>query len=442
MPTDSNASRQNRRDFMKTTAAVGSAVYVSGMPAMASNRFAGEQINFACIGVEGKGSSDTDDAGRNAKVVALCDIDEQRLNKKATRYKDAQKFVDYREMLDEIGDKVDAVTVSTPDHSHAPAAAMALRMGKHTFCQKPLTWSINEARTLRGLAKEYGVCTQMGNQGTATDGLREGVEICRSGMLGDIKEVHIWTNRPVWPQGSGRPTETMEVPKTLHWDLFLGPAPERPYHSAYHPFKWRGWLDFGTGALGDMACHTANMAVMALDLFDAKTCVAEHSGIVENETYPKSSKITFQFAATENRPAIPLYWYDGGNLPPAELLQGEKVGRSGSLVVGTEGSLYSKNDYHGNYQVLGIEDFKKPEQVLPRTKNHFGEFIEAIQTNNPSHAMSNFNYASRLTETILLGNVALRAGSLVEWDGEKGEITNNKDANKFLGREYRDGWKL
>ncbi|MBL4884740.1 MAG: Gfo/Idh/MocA family oxidoreductase, partial [Planctomycetaceae bacterium] len=324
-----------RRDFLKTSAgaaAVGTAYWVANEPKVALSDNPLEKINFACIGVEGKGSSDTDSAGRYGNVVALCDIDEARLNKKSTRYTGAEKFVDYREMLDAMGDKIDAVTVSTPDHSHAPASAAAIKLGKHCFTQKPLTWSVQEARYLRDLANKHEVATQMGNQGTSHDGLREGVEVLRDGAIGDVKEVHVWTNRPVWPQGEGRPQGTVAIPDGLHWDLFLGPAEERPYNPAYLPFKWRGWLDFGTGALGDMACHTANMVVMALELFDPLSVVAEHTGIVDNETYPKSSTITFQFGKTDSRGPVKMVWYDGGRKPSLDLTHGEKLSNSGSLV--------------------------------------------------------------------------------------------------------------
>ncbi len=440
------SSQASRRDFLKTGAtgvAVGTAFWVANQPRVALSNNAMERLNFACIGVEGKGSSDTDSAARAGEVVALCDIDGGRLNKKAQRYPDAAKFFDFREMLDQMGDKIDAVTVSTPDHTHAPAAAMAIRMGKHAFVQKPLTWSVHEARVLRQLANEHGVATQMGNQGTASNGLREAVEVLRDGAIGPVKEVHVWTNRPVWPQGEGRPTGAEQIPDGLHWDLFLGPAPERPYSSVYHPFKWRGWLDFGTGALGDMACHTANTVVMALDLFDPISIVAEHTGIVENETFPKSSTITFEFAANDNRGPVKMVWYDGGRRPSQELTLGQDVPSSGSLVLGEKGTLYSPNDYGASYKLLpeaNFKDYKKPDQSLPRTRDHFEEFALACAGGLP--AMSNFNYASRLTETILLGNVALRVNKKLEWNAEQGEFSNAPEANQYLHREYREGWTL
>jgi predicted dehydrogenase len=452
----------SRRQFLKTGAvAVGTAWWVSGKAyGFQDSKSPMERLNFANIGVGGKGASDSADSSGVGKVVAICDVDERTLNKRAAdeEFSDAKKFVDFRVMLDEMGDQIDAITVSTPDHTHAPAAAMGLRMGKHVFCQKPLTWSIEEARVLRELfqqQKPNGVCTQMGNQGTADTRLREGVEFLRTGQLGDIKEVHIWTNRPIWPQGEGRPQETAEPPKVLHWDLFLGPAPDRPYNpTAYHPFKWRGWIDFGTGALGDMACHTANLPVMALNLFDPVSVVAESSGIVENETFPKNSKITFQFpertsADGKTLPATTVVWYDGGNKPDPALIMGEKMSDSGFLAIGSEGRMYSPHDYGGVWMTLPKnKSFKQPEASLPRAPQsvneahpHMVEFANACRARKPEIAMSNFDYATRLTETILWGNVALRSGEKVEI-GKDGKITAPSVASQYLGRKYREGWTL
>jgi predicted dehydrogenase len=442
----------SRRDFLKTSGAVAGASaawWITGTRQQAAARSVLEKVNFACIGVGGKGRVDTTNAGKWGNIVALCDIDQKSLDGMARNFKSAAKYADYRKMFDEISDKIDAVTVVVPDHSHAAASVMAMRLKKHVYCQKPLTWSVQEARAMREIAAEYGVKTQMGNQGTSHDGLREAAEILRSGDLGTIKEVHVWTNRPIWPQGTGRP-EPEEVPAHVNWDLFLGPAPERPYSSKYHPFAWRGWLDFGTGALGDMACHTANMAVMALSLFDPTRISAESSGIVENESYPKWSQIEFDFAATPERGPVKMYWYDGGKLPKAELIHGEKMSSSGSCIVGDKGTLYSPNDYGAKYVLLPkekYEGYEKPEQSIPRCTvsgnpdyKQMGELINAI--GGGPDATSNFNYAARLTETILLGNVALRAGQPVEWDAKRMKITNMPEANQFLGREYRPGWTL
>lgn len=443
----------SRRDFLKSSAAVGSAFWVghSLSPVFAQPKATVEKLNFACIGIEGKGRSDSDDAGAHGNVVAICDIDEGRLNAASDRFPKAEKFTDFREMYAKMGDKIDAVTVSTPDHTHAPASVMGMRMGKHCFCQKPLTWSVTEARVMRELAKEKGLATQMGNQGTANTGLREAVEIIRAGLLGEINEVHVWTNRPIWPQGTGRPAGEEKVPAGVHWDQFLGPAQFRPYNAAYQPFKWRGWLDFGTGALGDMACHTANMAVMAADLFDPLWFESD-SGVFENETYPSKCKIKFQFGERDRadgkgkwKPCM-LHWYDGSNLPAQELVPGEKFSASGCLVVGSEATLYSPNDYAAQFSLFkpGTNtkiDYKKPEPVLPRSPGHFKEF--AIACAGGPAAMSNFEYAARLTGTILLGNLALRAGAgkRVNWDAAK-FTTGDTAIDKFLHREYRDGWKL
>jgi predicted dehydrogenase len=310
---------------------------------------------------------------------------------------------------------------------------------------------------MREVANEMKVATQMGNQGTANNGVREAVEIVRSGGIGTVKEVHVWTNRPIWPQGEGRPDRTDPIPKFVHWDLFLGPAPERPYvKDVYHPFKWRGWLDFGTGALGDMACHTANMGVMALELFDPVAIeVKNTSGIVAGESYPKFSVIEYEFPERSTVMFKPgqklapckLTWYDGQQYPPNALLQGEKRATSGMVIVGDQGSLYTPDDYGAEYVLLPrkkFEGYKLPEKFVPRCPNgvsvHFKEWVTACHGGPP--AMSNYNYSSRLTETMILGNLALRAGSRVEWDAKNQVVTNNPAANKFVRREYRAGYSV
>jgi predicted dehydrogenase len=413
----------------------------------AEDKSPNEQIRFACIGVDGKGSSDRDDAGRHGKIVALCDVDEERLGKAAARYTDAKKFTDFRQMYDEMGDQIDAITVSTPDHTHAVAAVRGMRMGKHCFCQKPLTYTVAEARLMREVAAEKKLCTQMGNQGTSSTGLREAVEIIRRGDIGTVQEVHLWTNRPIWPQGQGRPASQEPVPSHLKWDEWLGPAAERPYHSDYVPFKWRGWQDFGTGALGDMACHTMNMACMALQLFDPISVEAEvdpeWTGDARIESFPKWSVITFEFGPRGDLPPVTLKWYDGGKRPSESLHPGVKQGASGSLVVGEKGKIFSDNDYHGTYTLLpkeGFEGYKIPEVV--QSPGHFTEFANAIKENKPELAWSNFDYAGKFTETVLLGNVAVRAGQKIEWDGVNMKIRNLPDASHLISREYRKGWEL
>ncbi len=447
------AHRATRRDFLRQAALAGAAgpFLGAGLPAFAKPS-ANERVRFACIGVGGKGESDTVDAGSHGDVIAICDVDSKTLDKMAEKFPNAKKYFDYRMMLDDLDSKIDAVTVSTPDHTHAPASVRAMRMGKHCFCQKPLTWSIEEARVMRELAAEKSLATQMGNQGTAEGGFRKGVEIIRSGALGPIQEIHVWTNRPVWPQGISRPKGEESVPTNLHWDEFLGAAPERPFHSGYTPFNWRGWLDFGTGALGDMACHTINVAAMALGLFDPQSVeVVDTSGIIDRETYPTWSILRTQFGERHGRAPLSLTWYDGGEKLPKEkrafvdMLHGEEVPESGLLLVGTKGSFFSKNDYGAEHTLLPKDrfaDFKAPEPTLPRSPGHFREWVDAIQAGDPSKALSNFGYAGRLTETVLLGVVALKAGGKIEWDAETMKAKGRTDADPYIRRDYRKGFSI
>ena len=464
--------KTTRRRFIGQSAALGAGFWVGTQSRpRAYGQSALQSLSAACVGVGGKGGSDTSHIGeQGVSIVALCDVDQGTLTKKGREFPDAQQFSDFREMLDKLGDKVDIVTVSTPDHTHAAAAVKAMRMKKHVYCQKPLTWSIAEARLMREVADEMGVVTQMGNQGTSEDGLREAVEVVRSGAIGDVKEVHVWTNRPVWPQGEGRPEGEDPVPEGLNWDAWIGPAPMRPYvKGVYHPFAWRGWLDFGTGALGDMACHTTNMPVMALELWDPIAVTAvKNSGIVENETYPASSTLKFEFPERGDYGACDFYWYDGGNLPgddlirqlPASFQQRVKEQReggrktSGAVLVGTKGLLFSPDDYGARYFLLPedqYKNFKLPEQTLPRIpfagtgdQRQKWEFVNTIRGEYEPGTMSNFGYAGRLTETILVGNLALRAGEgqRIEWDAKNLKSTNVPDVNAFVSREYREGWSL
>lgn len=448
------AAHQNtRREFLQSTAAAAAVggFWAAGGVSAQESKSANEQIQFGCIGVGGKGSSDSSDAGRNGAVVAICDIDDTKLDAKAKEFKDAQRFHDFREMLDKLGDKIDAVTVSTPDHTHAPAAAKALRMGKHTFCQKPMTHSIYETRLLGQLAKEKNLATQMGNQGTSEAGLREGAALIKAGVLGDVSEVHVWTNRPVWPQGGER-AKPSDPPANIHWDLFLGPAPLRPFAAGYHSFSWRGWWDFGTGALGDMACHTLNLAFMGLDLQGATLITAETGGH-NRDSFPKWSLITLDFPERNGRKALKMHWYDGGQRPPLELLAGrkdesKKPSDSGLLVIGSKGKLYSPNDYGANFELFAGAE-KKPVEFV-RSPGHFKEFANAIRENKPELAVSNFpNYASPLTETVLLGNLAVYAANepktKVEVQWNSADLTSPSHQSllaKLIKHDYREGWTL
>ena len=432
--------QSNRREFLKHTALTGVGVWVAGTSFAQESTSANGQINFACVGVGGKGSSDSADAGRHGKVVAICDVDGRTLQKAAGAFKEAKKYFDFRTMYDEMGDKIDAVTVSTPDHCHAVAAVMGIKMGKHCFTQKPMTHSIYEARVMGELARETKLATQMGNQGTASSGLRKAAAEIRAGALGRVTEVHVWTNRPIWPQGIERPSDTPPVPAHVHWQQWLGPAPYRAYHPSYHPFKWRGWWDFGTGALGDMACHTVNLPYMALDLREPISVEAESPGH-NRETYPARSVIRFEFPEYKGRPALRMTWYDGGKRPPQELLEGEKAAGSGCLIIGEKGKYYAPGDMGDRGVYLPKGTIQPPQVEYPKSPGHFAEWVRAIKGGEP--AISNFpDYAGPLTETILLGNLAIWSGKKVEWDAQDLKATNAPELARIVNRKYCEGYSL
>lgn len=483
----------DRRLFLGgSAAALGYFFTADALSATRAAETPSETIRVAGIGVGGKGQSDITQAARVGHVVALCDVDEGKrtatLNAKDKRSKEPplsesnpKLYTDFRKMFDEIGKEIDAVTVSTADHSHAIASITAMRLKKHVYCQKPLCHNVWEARLMRETAKKYGVCTQMGNQGSAENGLRRAVELVQDGLLGKIKEVHVWTNRPIWPQGAdailkvgaaraaafaalhGKPVEVPKptAPKGINWDVFLGPAPVRPYDPAYHPFAWRGWWDFGTGALGDMACHTANMAFRACELV-APTTIEADATDVNPETAPTSAKIKFAIPARGDKPhqsALTFYWYEGVRgqkkvVPPKDLLErllkpGQTLSDSGSIIVGDKAILFSPNDYGAQFTIVGDvalpKNLTRPEHLPVNGKGDLGmkeEWAQAIRENKPEVAYSNFEIAGSLTELILLGNVAIRAQKKLEYDAKTGKVTNDPAANAYIKREYRKGFEL
>ena len=416
----------HRRRFLQASSLAGFGILVKGGQSRAALLAPNDRLNFACIGVGGKGSSDTDHVAELGNIVALCDIDAKRLGTKAELYPDANTYRDFRVLLETLAPRIDAVVVSTPDHTHAAAALMAMRLGKQVYCQKPLAHSVYEARLMRETAAERKVATQMGNQGTSNPGFREGIELIRSGVVGPIREVHVWTNRPFkyWKQAPdivARPN-AKPVPKHVAWDLFLGPAPERPYNPAYHPHNWRGFWDFGTGAMGDMACHTANLTFMALKL-GLPTRISAQSAEVNSETYPAWATITYDFPARGDLPPVKLTWYEGAkdgqrNLPSPDLFQGKVPSDSGSLLVGSKGSIFSPSDYGADQSLLPADKFEGKQPVVTDAdrkarnksadKAHKEEWVRAIRENNPKIAWSNFDYSGRLTEAMLLGNVSVR----------------------------------
>ncbi len=430
--------KTSRRQFLGKSAAIGVGYWVAGGVLARGSESPNERIAMASVGIGGKGSSDSADAGRSGDMVAICDADEDRVNTAGEkRFPNAKRYTDFRKMLEEMGDSIDAVTVSTPDHTHAPAALMAMRMGKHCFCQKPLTRTVYESRLMGQIAREKKLATQMGNQGTADSGLRRAAAWLRAGALGTVREVHVWTNRPIWPQGGPRP-EPEECPAHVKWDLWLGPAPFRPYAKGYHPFSWRGWWDFGTGALGDMACHEINMAFMGLDLHNPVSIQAETSGH-NKDSFPKWSVVTYEFPANEWRPEVKLIWYDGGKKPSQDLCEGKVPGGEGKLVIGDKGKLWGYGELMAGAEPVDVE--------FPQSPGHFEEWVRAIKGGEP--AVSNFpDYAGPLAEVVLCGNLAVWAasepglGPKVEWDAKRMVAKGVAGLESLVKPTYREGYVL
>jgi hypothetical protein len=364
-----------------------------------------------------------------------------------TLFEKAKKYRDFREML-EKEKSIDAVTVSVPDHNHAVMAMMAIKMKKHVFCQKPLTHTVYEARMLAKAAKENKVITQMGNQGHADEGARLINEWIWDGAIGDVRKVHAWTNRPIWPQAIERPKEIPSVPPTLDWNLWLGPAPYKPYHPAYCPFRWRGWIDYGTGAVGDMGAHIMDHPFWALKLHAPSTISASSTDMTK-ASYPLASIVHFTFPARGDMPPVDFTWYDGGLMPPRpeELEPGRRMGDSGGgvIFIGDKGKLMCST-YGRNPRLIPetkMQEYERPEKTIPRSPGIHEEWVESCKSGKKS--TTDFSYASALTETMLLGNIATflkDRRTILEWDYEKMEFTNFPEANQYIHKEYRKGWSL
>lgn len=413
-----------------------------------------EKVNLAGIGAGGMGGGDVATHAKNgANIVALCDVDD---NAGAFRsFPKARRYRDFRELLDREAKNIDAISVGTPDHIHAVASMAAIKAGKHVYCQKPLTHTLHECRELTRAAKAAGVMTQMGNQGHATEGARLTNEWIQAGVIGEVREVHVWSDRAgrLWKQGIDRPNESPPVPSTLDWNLWLGPIRERPYHPIYAPKGWRGWRDFGTGALGDMGCHIIDHPVWALGLGSPSTVEAtttlDGSSLDGNrmnfETYPIASIITFDFPARGGRPPVRMTWYEGGLMPPtpSEMPPGRKLPDNGVLYVGSKGKMHHGS--HGGMPELLPgelhEQAKAVPKTMPRSPGHYEEWLLACR--GGPKPVSNFDYAGPLTEIVLLGVLALRApGRRLEWDGENLKVKNAPELNEFVHTEYRKGWTL
>ncbi|CAL1165967.1 unnamed protein product [Cladocopium goreaui] len=435
----------SRRSFLGQAAAA--SIATVALPTIVRSASANEEVRLAGVGVGGKGWVDINGAAKYGKVVAYCDIDTGPNRRggyanAAEKWADARGYTDWRKLLDTEGKNLDAITISTPDHMHAPVTLTALRMGLATYTQKPLTRTVHEARTLTVAAKQAGVATQMGNQGHSGAGYRTLVEAVQSGALGKVKGAHCWSNRPIWPQGINRPQGSDPIPDAVAWDLWLGVAAERPYKKGvYHPFNWRGWYDFGAGALGDMGCHIIDPAVWSLEL-EAPTSVS-YSGPKPNpETFPKQETLRYHFPATKQTAGeIDLYWYDGGRMPSAEqahLPSGFKLPTQGVMLVGSEATLACS---HGGKPAIyaGGEPQKITKEI--GGADHYQIWVEAIK--GGAEPNSSFAYAGPLTETVLLGVIASRvdAGEL-KWNADKLQFSNSDAANAFVRQEYRKGWEV
>lgn len=449
-----------RREFIggSTVAALG--FWLGNESARAADPAPKEKLKVAAIGVGGKGGSDTQDLANGNICLAICDVDRGRLAGMAksleAKHGAVKTYTDYRKMFDEVKG-LDAVTISTPDHHHGPAALMALTRGIATFVQKPMAHTVAEVRLMREWAKKNKLASQMGNQGTSTGSLREQVEIVQSGAIGAVKECHVWTNRPVWPQGLNRPTGEDPVPDSLDWDSWIGPAAMRPFkQGVYHPFKWRGFYDFGTGALGDMACHTLNMPFWGLKLGYPTSFQRVEADTIPDDTYPNWSTIRYEFPEREGLPACTLFWYDGSrfeekegvrrkvrNYPPKDKFPDGKIPSTGALLIGDKGVLVSSGDYADNsllYPEADFKDYKKPKPFIPRSPGHMQEFVRACKGGDA--AMSNFEYAGFLTEVVLAGCLAMRTDKKIEWDGPNMLAKGLPELDKFIDKAYRQGWDL
>lgn len=468
----------SRRNFIRNATLTGAAFYIVPRNVLGRGFIApSDKLNIAGIGAGGKGASDLAEFAKSPKVniVALCDVDDRQAAKTRENFPKANYYHDFREMLEKEKNNIDACSISTPDNTHAVATMAAMQLGKHVYTQKPLTHDIYEARMLAEGAKKYKVVTQMGNQGGSGDGVRKAKEMVKAGMIGKVYEAQAWTNRPVWPQGIPTPTGKFDIPKELSWDLWLGPAKSIEYNPAYLPFNWRGWWAFGTGALGDMACHIMDPIFRILPITypeSAECSVATIWKEMWNDTQntdacPPASIIHLTYPVKGSKEKIKVSWYDGGLLPerPAELMPDEPFGNwdGGTLLIGTKGKLLL-DCYGANPRLLPtrlMQEKTMPKETIKRVpEGHYIQWVNAcIAGYGNAETSSPFEYAGPFTESILMGNLAIRSWQMKNpklkgwddkylgrkkllWDAENMKITNFDDANQFVKREYRDGWKL
>ncbi len=416
------------------------------------------RLNVAYIGVGGIAS------GQHIPIVeqlgagctCYCDADRNRWGACADRWAEATGYTDYRRMYDRHMGEIDAVMVGTPDHHHYPATIIAMMEKKHAYTQKPLTHTVWEARQLAIAQRKYKVATQMGNQGHATENLRLTIDYLLGGAIGDLREAHIWTNRPIWRQALVRPTGEQPVPEGLDWDAWIGPAPKRPFlhdpadgwGGLYHPFNWRGWWDFGTGALGDMACHEIDPVFWAMQPGSPTSVeLADGEAFGDAEMFNKNTSVRFEFPDRGTKRGFTLYWHDGGNKPerPDELPEGEELTAEGALYIGTRGKMISLPNAKSPPRLLPAErheEYGEAAQMIERSEDgHHGEWYRACIGEKPfDHPKSNFAYSGPFTETVLLGCIAQRIGGRLEFDSDNLRFPNSSEATALISKEYREGW--
>ena len=433
----------DRREFIKigTAAAAAAGVLATGawsQLAAAEPKAVIEKLNIACIGTYNRAAADINGV-RGENIVALCDVDKNYLDRTAKKFPSARTYADYREMLESEDDKIDAVVVAAADHHHAPATIRAIRKGKHVYCEKPLTHTVEEARIIAAAAKKAGVATQMGTQIHAGDNYRRVVEMIQAGAIGDVNEVHVWVGKG-WGAESG-PTGMNTPPSSLNWDLWVGPAKMRPYvRGKYHPAQWRRWWDFGGGTMGDMGCHYMDLPFWALKL--RHPTKVEAQGTSGPKAHPVATPmgltVRYEFPARDKMPPVKFTWYDGRMTP--KVVAGERVRGSGVMFVGTKGKMFA--DY-GSYKFFPTEkfaDYKPPAQTIAKSIGHHAEWVKACKDGSPTTC--NFDYSGALTEAVLLGGVAYRTGKSLDWDGANLKATNAPEADQYIRKEYRKGWEV
>ncbi|TWU26278.1 Glucose--fructose oxidoreductase precursor [Novipirellula galeiformis] len=433
----------NRRDLLRNAALTGVGVYLSSPSSSALSASPNEKLNIACVGLGNQGQHNLG-LVQSQNIVALCDVDDERTAMFGAKYPAAKRFADFRVMLDKMSPEIDAVVVTTPNHTHATIAVAAMKAGKHCYCEKPLAHSIHEVREMQRVATEQNVVSQMGTQNHAGSNYRRVVELVQSGAIGAVRKVHVWFGRPGgWRRFKhlvDRPTEKTPIPKNLNWDLWVGPAPMQNFHPVYHPHDWHYWWDFGNGTIGNMACHYLDLVFWALNL-SAPTAVEAVGPKVHPDSTPFWLECHWQFPQRQARSPVEVVWHHGRGCPQAVQDLGVPAAENGVLFVGDDGLLMADYDTHALLPENQFRDFTRPEPTIPESIGcHRREWFEACKGNG--QALCDFDYAAPLTETVLLGNIAFRVGGKIQWDSARMTATNTDQVDRYLQREYRKGWTL